>query len=366
MRRLPVAAAAALVALVLVACGSDSKQTSASGSGTSASSGGPAPTETITLLTHNAFALSEGVLQSFEADTGIHVNVQMGDDAGALVNQAILTKGNPQGDVLYGVDNTLIGKALDAGLFEPYDSPAYAQIDAAFALDAAPHHVTPVDYSDVCVNTDKRAYDQPGKPAAPTTLDDLTKPDYKGQLVVENPATSSPGLAFLLATIARYGEGGYLDYWAKLEANDVKVVDGWTSAYQDTFTAGGGSGDRPLVVSYATSPPADVVYASTPKDTTDVGTITDGCYRQVEGAGILAGTKHRAAAEKLVDFLAGPAVQADVPLQMFVFPVRKGTALPDVFTKFAAMVADPLQLPAATVAAKRDGWIADWTSNVLR
>jgi thiamine transport system substrate-binding protein len=366
MRRLTVATAALLATVVLVACGSDSKPTATTGSGTSASSGATAPTETVTLLTHSAFALSDSVLASFEAETGIHVNVQKGDDAGALVNQAILTKGNPQGDVLYGVDNTLIGKALDAGLFEAYDSPANADIDPAFALDSAPHHVTPVDYSDVCVNTDKRAFDQAGKPAAPATLDDLTKAAYKGQLVVENPATSSTGLAFLLATVARYGEDGYLGDWAKLKANDVKVVDGWTTAYQDTFSAGGGSGDRPLVVSYATSPPADVAYASTPKDTTDVGTVTDGCYRQVEGAGILAGTKHRAAAEKLVDFLAGPAVQADVPLQMFVFPVRKGTALPDLFTKFAATVTDPLELPAATVAAKRDTWVADWTNNVLR
>ncbi len=358
-RRILATTAAVLATITFAAC-------SSSGSGASSSSGGAAPTETVTLLTHDSFAVSDSVLAGFEAATGIHIDVQKGQDAGALVNQAILTKDNPQGDVLYGVDNTLIGKATAAGLFEPYDSPADAGIPTDLQLDPSGHTVTSVDYSDVCVNFDKRAFDTAGKPAAPATLDDLTKPEYKGQLVVENPATSSPGLAFLLATVQRYGEAGYLDYWAKLKANDVKVVDGWTSAYEDTFTAGGGSGDRPLVVSYATSPPADVYYASPEKSSSDVGVVTDGCYRQVEGAGILAGTKHRAAAEKVVDFLAGADVQADVPLQMFVFPVVRGTPLPDVFTTYAVTVANPLQLPPADVAAKRDGWVADWTSAVLR
>jgi thiamine transport system substrate-binding protein len=338
-------------ALVLSACGSSKK--SASG-------------QTITLLTHDSFVVTDSVLQAFEAKSGIHVNVQKGQDAGALVNQAILTKDNPQGDVLYGVDNTLIGKATSAGLFEAYRSPALAAIDPAFDIDPGKDRVTPVDYSDVCVNYDKRAYGVAGKPAPPATLADLTAPAYKGQLVIENPATSSTGLAFLLATVARYGDDGYLGYWNKLKANDVKVVEGWTQAYQDTFTLGGGTGDRPLVVSYATSPPADIVYATTPKDTTDVGVVTDGCYRQVEAAGILTGTKHRAAAEQLIDFLASPELQADVPLNMFVFPVRRGTPLPDVFTKFAATIADPLQLRPDEVAAKRDGWVRDWTATVLR
>ncbi|MEO7555806.1 MAG: thiamine ABC transporter substrate-binding protein, partial [Acidimicrobiales bacterium] len=309
--------AIAVLAVAASACTSDGKTISSGASGASGS-GASAGTETVTLLTHSAFALSPEVLDGFEARTGIHIEALLGDDAGAVVNQAILTKSSPLGDVLYGVDGALVGKALDAGLFEPYDSPERSHADPGFDLDPKQHRVTSIDYSDVCVNTDKRAFDAAGQPAAPATLDDLTKPEYKGMLVVENPATSSTGLAFLLATVARYGGDGYLDYWTKLKANDVKVVEGWTQAYQDNFTAGGGSGDRPLVVSYATSPPADIVYGDEGKDTTDIGTVTDGCYRQVEAAGILTGTAHRAAAEKVIDFLAGSEVQADVPLQMFV------------------------------------------------
>jgi thiamine transport system substrate-binding protein len=370
MRRTRAVAAAAITcALLVAACSSDKAKPAASSSASSAPSASSVASdagrgETITLVAHDSFAVSDDVMAKFKADTGIEVKVLKGGDAGAVVNQAILTKDHPQGDVLYGIDNTLLTRGLDSGLFDPYTSSALGDLDPAFDLDAAQHRVTPIDYSDVCVNYDKRAIGGAGQPAVPTTLDDLKRPDLEGKLVVENPATSSTGLAFLLSTISRYGESGYLNYWKALKANGVQIVDGWEQAYNESFTAGGASGDRPLVVSYATSPPADIVYAQEPKDTTDVGVVTDGCYRQVEFAGVLHGTAHEAAARKLVDFLASDAVQADVPLQMFVFPVRKGVPLPDVFTKFAATVANPLQLPPDDVTANRDKWIADWTAAV--
>jgi thiamine transport system substrate-binding protein len=348
---------------LLAACGSDHK-TAANASASSGSS--DTRGEHITLVTHDSFVISDEVLKGFEDRTGITVAVLKGGDAGAMVNQAILTKDHPQGDVLYGVDNTLLSRAVDAGLFEPYDSPARSTLDPAFDLDAAQHRVTPVDYSDVCVNVDRTAFGGPGQAPPPANLEDLLAPEYKGRLVVENPATSSPGLAFLLATVARFGDPGYLDYWTKLRANGVKVVDGWEQAYNDSFTLGGGGGDKPLVVSYATSPPADVAFASPAKDTTDVGTVTDGCYRQIEFVGVLRGTKHQAAARAFVDFMASPEEQADLPLSMFVFPVRAGTPLPDVFDRFAARVAHPYQLPPDQVTAKRDQWIAAWTSTVIR
>jgi thiamine transport system substrate-binding protein len=352
--------------MLVAACGSDDKAKPAAiaSNASSAGSSDAGRGETITLVTHDSFAVSDEVLAKFTADTGIEVKQLKGGDAGAVVNQAILTKDHPQGDVLYGIDNTLLTRGLDAGLFDPYTSPALPDLDAALDLDAAQHRVTPIDFSDVCVNFDKRAVGGAGQPPVPKTLDDLKAPELQGKLVVENPATSSTGLAFLLSTISRYGEDGYLDYWKALKANGVQVVDGWEQAYNEAFTGGDAGGDRPLVVSYATSPPADVVFADPPKDTTDIGVLVDGCYRQVEFAGVLHGTTHEAAARKLIDFLASDAFQADVPLQMFVFPARTGTALPDVFTKFAATVSDPLQLPPDEVTAKRDTWIADWTAAV--
>jgi thiamine transport system substrate-binding protein len=244
-------------------------------------------------------------------------------------------------------------------VFWPYNSPDVAALIPSLTADTAGGLVTPIDYGDVCVNLD-RAWFTKHAVAPPTTLADLPKPQYKDLLVVEDPAASSTGLAFLLATIARYGDG-WTDYWSSLQANGVKVASTWTDAYEGSFTAGGKSGDRPLVVSYATSPPAEIVYAADPKPTKpSTSVMTDGCYRQVEYAGVLAGTANPSGAQKVVDWLISAPVQADVPLSMFVFPARAGVALPEVFTKFAAKVDAPLMLDPATVAAGLDGWLSEW------
>jgi thiamine transport system substrate-binding protein len=328
--------------------------------------GGGSSKQTITLLTHDSFAVSDDVLKEFENQSGITVNQVKSGDAGALVNQAILTKDNPQGDVLFGIDNTLLTKGLDAGLFDPYTSPALDAIDPAFDLDRDQHRVTPVDESDVCLNYDKRAYGGPDQPPAPVTLEDLTTTPFRDKLVVENPATSSPGLAFLVATVQQFGEAQYRDYWQRLKANGVKVVDGWDQAYNNEFTVGsGGTGTRPVVVSYATSPPADVVFAEPPKDDTSVGVVENSCFRQVEFAGVLKGAAHPEAARTFVDFMLSKRFQEDMPLQMFVYPVRTDAALPDVFTRFAVRPPNPIEVDPSTIGANREMWIDDWTATVL-
>jgi thiamine transport system substrate-binding protein len=320
--------------------------------------------ETIRLVTHDSFAVSQDVLDAFTARTGIEVEVLQGGDAGTVVNQAILTKDNPIGDVLFGIDNTFLTRALQAGIFERYQSPALDAVPASLRLDPTAR-VTPVDYGDVCINYDK-AWFKSHDVKVPKTLQDLTKPAYKGKLVVEDPSTSSPGLAFLLATISAYGSNKWQQYWEQLRANDVQVVDGWEQAFYDEFSGGGGGGSRPLVVSYASSPPASVYFADPPTDTATIGTMTGACFRQVEFAGILKGTEHRAAARKFVDFLLSEQFQADIPLQMFVFPARDGTPLPKVFQQFADVPPDPYTLPVSKIGAGRDEWIREWTGTVLR
>jgi thiamine transport system substrate-binding protein len=321
------------------------------------------PTTTITLVTHDSFAVSKPVLAKFTKQTGVKVKILQSGDAGAALNQAILTKDHPLGDVFFGVDNTFLGRALDAGIFDTYAARDLGTVPAEYQLDAT-HRLTPIDHGDVCINYDKRWFARKGL-AVPSTLDDLAKPAYKGLLVVEDPATSSPGLAFTLATIARYGDAGWRDYWAKLRANDVKVDDGWESAYDGDFTQGGSKGTRPLVVSYASSPPAAVYYSKPQPKTSPVGTMLDSCFRQVEFAGVLKGTAHVAQARQLVDFMLSPPFQADVPLQMFVFPVREGTPLPPVFEKFAETPAAPLSLPSDQISRHRDEWIQQWRASVL-
>jgi thiamine transport system substrate-binding protein len=343
---------AAVCVLVLVA-------TACSGGEATNDPGAPPPV-TVTLLTHDSFDVSTTVVRSFERERGIDLRIVPAGDAGQLVNRAILTAGNPEGDVLFGVDDNLLAQAVDAGVFEPYAAPALDAVDDAYELDES-HAVTPIDRGDVCLNVDlgwfaERSLEPPGDIA------DLTAPAYRGLTVVENPATSTPGLAFLLATVARFGEPGWQAFWQDLRANDALVVDGWEQAYFGEFSgAGGGQGDRPIVVSYATSPVAEVVFAEEPLDAAPTAAITKSCYRQVEFAGVLAGTEHAAEAREVIDFLLSRPFQEDVPLRMFVFPVRDDARLPVEFRRWATEPTTPLSLPPEQVAANREGWVRTWT-----
>ena len=326
--------------------------------GPSATAATSAAGGTVRLLAHDSFVVSDALLADFTEQTGLTIEVITGGDAGTMVAGAVLAAGAPTADVLFGVDNTLVSRALDAGVFAPYTATNLGTVTPALAADTADGSVTPIDYGDVCINIDDAEIAKRGI-TAPATLDDLIKPEYRDLLVVEDPGTSSPGLAFLLSTIARYGNG-WQDYWTALSDNGVKIAASWTDAYLGDFS-GGGDGDRPLVVSYATSPPAEIVYAADPKPTApSTSVMTDGCYRQVEYAGVLAGAANPEGAKAVVDWLLSEPVQADVPLSMFVFPARTGTPLPQVFTDFAATVDAPLQLPAADVADGLSGWLADW------
>ncbi|MFN8530757.1 MAG: thiamine ABC transporter substrate-binding protein [Anaerolineae bacterium] len=325
---------------------------------------------TLTVIAHDSFAYSESVMQQFTDATGITVEVVRLGDAGAMVNQAVLTRDNPLGDVMFGVDNTFLGRALAADLFIPYEAAGLEDIPEAFKLDAEAR-VTPIDYGDVCINYDVEYFAE-NNLTLPTSLQDLTDPAYRGLLAVENPATSSPGLAFLIATVDQFGENGdytYLDYWRDLVANDVYVSPDWTDAYYGQFSGSAGSeGDRPLVVSYASSPPAEVFFADPVPDTAPTGSIVaDGtCFRQIEFAGILNGTQHLEAAQQFIDFLLTTDFQADMPLQMFVFPVNPAAELPQVFTDFAMIPDNPVTVDPAVIDENRENWIQQWTETVLR
>ncbi|MCX4765319.1 thiamine ABC transporter substrate-binding protein [Streptomyces sp. NBC_01275] len=355
-----VAVAVGLGLVTLSACGSSNDSTT----GSSAKS-----SKTVTLVSHDSWAVSKSVLAAFEKESGYQVKVLKDGDAGQAVNKAILTKDNPQGDVFFGVDNTLLSRALDNGLFQPYEAKGLDQVDAQYQLDAGKHRVTPIDYGDICVNYDKK-YFADHKLAPPTSFDDLVKPAYKDLLVTENAATSSPGLGFLLGTAAQYGDEGWEAYWKKLKANGVKVVDGWEQAYNEEFSGSAGGkkakADRPLVVSYASSPPAEVIYGDPKPTTAPTGVATGTCFRQIEFAGLLSNAGDTAGGKALIDFLVTKKFQEDMPLNMFVYPVLKGAAVPAEFTQYGPAAKDPETMDPAKIAADRDQWVKSWTSLVLK
>ncbi len=350
-------------ALLISACAANGAGTpTPAGSTTVAAS---VPPTSLVLMTHDAFAIDQSVIDTFEQQHNVTLQVLKSGDAGAMVNQAILTKSAPLADVLYGVDNTFLSRALDAGIFEPYTSTELGQVPDALRLDAQ-DRVTPIDYGDVCLDYDKSAYSDSNPP--PAALEDLTKPAYAGQLVVENPATSSPGLAFLLATIVHFGETGaytWKDYWTDLVHNDVKVTADWDTAYYDSFSGGSGGGDRPVVVSYATDPAAEVYFASPQPTAAPIAVIADGCFRQVEFAGVLTGTHEADLAQAWIDYMLSPGFQQDIPLNMFVFPANAQVQAPQVFADFAVHVSQPVEMDPTQIAANRDRWIQEWTDVVL-
>jgi len=334
-------------AVLLVGC------TSAPAPTHSSSPAAPTESKTLTVVTHDSFALDKDTIAKFKSDTGYDVQFVAPGDVGTMVNQLVLTKDSPLGDVVYGIDNSFAARAMDAGILSPYTSAALPASATKFTADVAPQ-LTPIDYGDVCLNADTKWFKNKGL-AVPQTLDDLLKPEYKNLLVVANPATSSPGLAFLMATIAAKGEAGYLDYWKALKANGLEVVKGWTEAYTVEFSGSSGKGSRPLVLSYSSSPAYEPATAS----------LNQTCFRQVEYAGVLAGAQNEVGARTFIDFMLSNQVQAQIPEQMYMYPVDSAVKLPADWAKKAALSDAPFTLPVAEIAAKRDGWIKAWTAAVI-
>lgn len=325
----------------------------------------PSEVRTLTVMTHDSFAISEDVITQFEDEYNVRVQFVRGGDTGTALNQAILTKGNPLADVFYGVDNTFLTRALAEDLFIPHNSPMLTSIPDAFKLDPS-NHALPVDYGDVCINYDK-AYFAANNLPVPASLEELTDPIYAGLLVTQNPATSSPGLAFLMATIAHFGEEGYLAYWAALKQNGLVVVSNWETAYYTNFSGSTGQGPQPMVVSYGSSPAAEVIFADTELDQSPTGSIIgpDTCFRQIEFVGILRNATNPDLAGDFIDFMLSVPFQEDIPLQMFVFPVNQDARLPEAFVEHVQIPPQPASLPPEVIDANRETWIDAWMETVL-
>lgn len=330
---------------------------------TPVSTTGSAP-RTLTVMTHDSFAASQSVIDDFQTKYNVKLQFIASGDAGTALNKAILAKGNPFADVFYGVDNTFLSRALNEDIFIPYNSPVLADIPAQYQLDPE-NRALPVDWGDVCVDYDKAYFTQHNLPP-PGSLEDLIKPEFKSMLVVENPATSSPGLSFLLTTIGHFGSEKYLDYWKSLVNNNVLVVNDWNTAFYTNFSQSGG--DRPIVVSYNSDPAFQVLSSKTPEAVTQIGVITSegACFQQIEFVGILQGTKNLDLAQKWVDFMLSTTFQEDMPAQMYVFPVNPHATLNATFQKYLVIPHTTANVSPADIAANREAWINAWTQAVLK
>ncbi|MEO0313440.1 MAG: hypothetical protein RL140_670 [Actinomycetota bacterium] len=294
------------------------------------------PSDQVVLVTHDSFAISDELKAKFENETGLTLKIVKAGDAGAMTNKLVLTKDQPIGDVVFGIDNTLAPLASENGL-----------IDGS---------LTPIDDGDVCFNYDINWFDTNGI-EAPSDIAQLATPGYKNLTVVENPATSSTGMAFLATTVAKFGDPGYLDYWKALKANGVKVAAGWEDAYFTDFSGSSGEGDYPIVLSYSSSP----AYELREDGKSATASILNDCFRQTEFAGVLAGAKNPLGAKKLVNFMLSTDFQKALPELMYVYPVMQGVELPKAWEEFAPK-ATTIVGQQLEIAKSRKEWITAWSA----
>lgn len=317
----------------------------------------------LRVLAHASFALPKPLLAQFEKDAGVTLRITKAGDAGEMLNKLILTRANPIADVVFGIDNVLAAKALAAQVLDAYDGP-FAKATGVMPKITLPTGLVPVDYGYVTLNYDKAWFATKGL-ALPRTLEDLALPAYAKLLVVQNPATSSPGNAFLLATVGGMGEDKAFDWWARMRANGVKVAKGWSEAYYTDFSHSGGA--RPLVVSYASSPAAELFYSKTKLTEPPTASLSlpGGVFRQVEGVALVKGGRERAAAIRFVEFLRSVAAQHGLQTEMWMFPVDP--SVPRVEALRHAVEPVTHDSPGAQAIADRNTvWVQRWTQVVLK
>lgn len=311
----------------------------------------------VVLVTHDSFDLPKKLVRAFEKESGCRLTHAPAGDGGELTSKLTVTQGDPIGDVAFGVDNTFAGAALEEGVFAPYDADLPAGADRYLLPGDGEGVLTPIDNASVCVNVDTTWFEKEGI-EPPETLDDLRDPTYRDLFVTPAATTSTPGMAFLLATIGEYGEK-WTSYWEDLLANGAKIVKGWEDAYYVDFSYSGG--DRPIVLSYDTSPAYTVADGASA-----TAALLDTCFRQVEYAGVLAGAANPDGAERVIDFLLSREVQRALPTSMYVFPVDADAPLPPEWSEFAEQPAEPLEVAPEDVAENRRDWLTEWTDITSR
>ncbi len=316
----------------------------------------------LRVMVHSSFSLPKPLLAQFESQNGVKLSIIKGGDAGEMLNKLILTRANPIADVVFGIDNTLMSKALAMQVVAADDgikAMAAASGDAALGQS-----IVAVDYGFVTLNYDKAFVAKSGL-ALPKTLEELTQEPYRNWLAVPNPATSSPGYAFMLATVAAMGEEKAFDWWARMRANGLKVTKGWTEAYYTEFSRNGGT--RPLVVSYATSPAAEVFYSKTKISEPPTGSLAlkGGTFKQTEGVALVKGGGQREPAVKFIEFLRSAAVQEALQTSMWMFPADSRTAPAEVM-RHASEPTSFDNLPSDVIAAKGNEWVNRWVQVVLK
>ena len=319
----------------------------------------PGDDDPVTLVVHNSFVDAKAFEKAASEATGYTVKVITAGDGGELTNKLVLTKGAPIADAFFGVDNTFASRLISNDVTQPITPTSLPARAARLAAEIAPGAtalpLVPIDMGATCVNIDTAWFAAQGL-AEPETFEDLADAKYKDLAVLIDPTASSTGASFMIATIAKFGENGFADYWKSLVANGARLAQGWSDAYYEEFTGGGNAGTRPIVLSYSTSPAFTVNEAGSESTTR---ALLGTCSTQVEYAGVLKGAKHAKGAEAVVNYLLSSEFQSSIPDEMYMYPVDEALLLPGSWATFAPLPAEGTthDLAPAKIEAGLPGWL---------
>ena len=292
----------------------------------------PARANEVIVYTYDSFSGEWGsgpeIARLFEEKYGIKVTYADCGDSGQILSKAVLEKADPYADVLIGLDNNLSAQAAESGVlleYKPQNADTLISKDLSDELNnGGKWLLTPYDYSHFAM-----IYDSLSDIPAPTSLEDLTNEVYSKKIILMDARTSTVGLGFEAWVKAIYQDKAD-DYMKRLEPSILTVAPGWSVGY-GMFT----DGEAPLCISYTTSPAYHVEYDE--GDRFKALVFEQGHVRQIEGAGIVKGTKNLKGAKLFMDFLISDEAQNIIPLTQWMFPANKNIELPESY-KAAAPV----------------------------
>ena len=313
---------------------------------------GAQETNNLVIYAYDSFVSDWGagpiVIPNFEKKYGIKVDLRSPGDAGQVLTTSILEKDNPVADIVIGIDNNMLAKALDEDILQPYKSENLNNVDQSLIFDKS-NHLSPYDYGYFSIIYNSEKIDNP-----PKSLNDLLSSQYEKSIILMDPRTSSPGLGFFLWTVKVFGDD-FTDYWANLNKNILTITEGWDSGY-GLFV----NGEAPMVLSYTTSPAYHKEYEDSEQYKATV--FEEGNYMQIEGAGIVKNCKNLKSAQIFIDYMLTEDFQKEIPLTNWMFPVID-IKLPKSYDT-ALKTEKNLLLPSKTINDNLDKWTEEWLETI--
>ena len=284
----------------------------------------------------------EGNFSTFSGIPANEIQITRFSDANELVVRLEAEKSNPIADVVIGIDNTLIHLIEDkASVLEPYTPTSISQIDENLIQNLDPeNYLIPYDYGIISLYYQNHIINSSTNPELENlTLDGLLASNLLPMLIVENPKYSSPGLGFLLWTIAVYGDpeinfDGLLESnwrnWWNASRDKITITKSWGDAFNIFFTP---EEEKPIMVSYGTSPAYSYCQWA---DNSTSAVVTheknqQNAWLQIEGIGLVKDAPHKDKGKQFINWFLSSSLQSEIPEHQWMYPANREVILSPCF-----------------------------------